>query len=66
MHVRAVRCHREPDTATLREIAGGGHDMVVMGVRPRLGGPLNFGNVASVLLGRAECSLVFLATESSR
>ncbi|MGH8297136.1 MAG: cation:proton antiporter, partial [Steroidobacteraceae bacterium] len=61
-----VRSHREPDTAILREITDGGHDIVVMGVRPRLGGPLNFGDIASVLLERAECSLVFLATEFSR
>jgi hypothetical protein len=34
-----------------------------MGVSPRPGEPLNFGDVASVLLERAECSLVFLAAE---
>lgn len=60
-----VRSHREPETAILHEIATGGHDVVVMGVRPRLGVPLNFGDIASALLERAECSLVFLATESS-
>jgi len=38
--------------------------VLVMGVSPRPGDdPLNFGDVASVLLERAECSLVFLAAE---
>jgi Kef-type K+ transport system membrane component KefB/nucleotide-binding universal stress UspA family protein len=59
----AVRSHREADTAILREIGAGRHDVLVMGVRPRSGDPLNFGDVASVLLERAECSLVFLAAE---
>ena len=60
----AVRSHREADTAILREIGRGRHDVLVMGVSPRPGDdPLNFGDVASVLLERAECSLVFLAAE---
>jgi len=59
----AVRSHRDADAAILREIAGGRHDVLVMGVSPRPGDPLNFGDVASVLLERAECSLVFLAAE---
>jgi Kef-type K+ transport system membrane component KefB/nucleotide-binding universal stress UspA family protein len=58
-----VRSHRDPDTAILREIGAGRHDVLVMGVSPRPGDPLNFGDVASVLLERAQCSLVFLAAE---
>jgi nucleotide-binding universal stress UspA family protein len=58
-----VRSHRDADTAILREIAAGRHDVLVMGVSPRPGDPLNFGDVASMLLERAECSLVFLAGE---
>jgi nucleotide-binding universal stress UspA family protein len=58
-----VRSHRDPDTAILREIGAGRHDVLVMGVSPRPGDPLNFGDVASVLLERADCSLVFLAAE---
>jgi len=61
----AVRSHRDPDTAILREISAGRHDVLVMGVSPRPGDPLNFGDVASVLLERAECSLVLLAAEPS-
>jgi nucleotide-binding universal stress UspA family protein len=59
----AVRSHREAPAAILREIGAGRHDVLVMGVSPRPGDPLNFGDVASVLLERAECSLVFLAAE---
>jgi K+:H+ antiporter len=59
----AVRSHRDAETAILREIGAGRHDLVVMGVSQRPGDPLNFGDVASVLLERAECSLVFLAAE---
>jgi Kef-type K+ transport system membrane component KefB/nucleotide-binding universal stress UspA family protein len=59
----AVRSHRDADAAILREIAAGRHDVLIMGVSPRPGEPLNFGEVASVLLERAECSLVFLAAE---
>ena len=61
----AVRSHREAETAILREIGAGRHDVLVMGVSPRPGEPLNFGDVASALLERAECSLVFLAAEPS-
>jgi Kef-type K+ transport system membrane component KefB/nucleotide-binding universal stress UspA family protein len=59
----AVRSHREAPTAILREISAGRHDVLVMGVSPRPGDPLNFGDLAAVLLERAECSLVFLAAE---
>jgi Kef-type K+ transport system membrane component KefB/nucleotide-binding universal stress UspA family protein len=58
-----VRSHRDPDIAILREISAGRHDVLVMGVSPRPGDPLNFGDVAAVLLERAECSLVLLAAE---
>jgi len=62
----AVRSHRDPDTAILREIGAGRHDVLVMGVSPRPGDPLNFGDVAASLLERAECSLVFLAAEPAK
>jgi K+:H+ antiporter len=59
----AVRSHRDAQTAILREIGVGRHDMLVMGVSRRPGDPLSFGEVAAALLERAECSLVFLAAE---
>ena len=64
VNVRSVvRSHREAETAILREIGAGRHDLLVMGVSQRPGDPLNFGDVASALLERAECSLVFLAAD---
>jgi Kef-type K+ transport system membrane component KefB/nucleotide-binding universal stress UspA family protein len=64
VNVRSVvRSHREAETAILREIGAGRHDLLVMGVSQRPGDPLNFGDLASVLLERAECSLVFLAAD---
>jgi K+:H+ antiporter len=59
----AVRSHRDAETAILREIGAGRHDLLVMGVSPRPGDPLTFGDLASVLLERADCSLVLLAAE---
>jgi Kef-type K+ transport system membrane component KefB/nucleotide-binding universal stress UspA family protein len=59
----AVRSHREAETAILREIGAGRHDMLVMGVSPRPGDLLDFGDTATALLERADCSLVFLAPE---
>ena len=59
-----VRSHRDAETAILQEIGAGRHDVLVMGVSPRAGDdPLNFGDVASELLERADCSLVLLAAE---
>jgi K+:H+ antiporter len=62
----AVRSHREAETAILREIGAGRHDVLVMGVSPRPGDPLNFGDLASALLERAECSLVLLAEPTAK
>ena len=59
----AVRSNRDAETAILREIGAGRHDVLVMGVSPRPGDPLNFGELASALLERADCSLVLLAAE---
>jgi Kef-type K+ transport system membrane component KefB/nucleotide-binding universal stress UspA family protein len=59
----AVRSNRDSETAILREIGAGRHDVLVMGVSPRPGEPLNFGDLASTLLERADCSLVLLAAE---
>jgi K+:H+ antiporter len=61
----AVRSHRDPETAILREIAAGRHDMLVMGVSPRPGEPLNLGDLAAAMLERADCSLVLLAGEAA-
>ena len=61
----AVRSHRDAQTAILREIAVGRHDMLVMGVSLRPGDPLNLGDLAAAMLERADCSLVLLAGEAA-
>jgi Kef-type K+ transport system membrane component KefB/nucleotide-binding universal stress UspA family protein len=56
--------------AILREIRSGHHDLLVMGVSPRSGDQLFFGDVPAEILERAECSLLFVsgdpATASDR
>lgn len=51
-----------PD-AILRQIDDGKHNLVVMGVSPRPGDQLFFGETAAALLAKAECSLMFVVSE---
>jgi K+:H+ antiporter len=59
----AVRSRRTPENAIIREIRNGSYDLVVMGVSPRPGDQLFFGEIPADLLERAPCSLLFVATE---
>jgi Kef-type K+ transport system membrane component KefB/nucleotide-binding universal stress UspA family protein len=59
----AVRSVRTPQEAILRQLEVGGHNLLVMGVSPRPGEQLFFGEVPAELLERAECSVLFLASE---
>ncbi len=43
----------------------GNYDLLVMGVSPRPGDQLFFGEVSADLLERSPCSLVFVASESA-
>jgi nucleotide-binding universal stress UspA family protein len=52
------------DEAILQTIEKGKHDLVVMGVSRRPGDVLAFGDVASVLLKSAKCSLMFVAPQA--
>ena len=61
----AVRNSRRPQDAILRQIEVGGHNLLVIGVSPRPGDQLFFGEVPADLLERAECSVVFVASEPS-
>ena len=62
--VDAVVIFPEMDVrAIIREIRGGHYDLLVMGVSPRPGEQLFFGEVPAELLERAPCSLVFVASE---
>jgi Kef-type K+ transport system membrane component KefB/nucleotide-binding universal stress UspA family protein len=59
----AVRSVPAPQEAILRQIEVGGHNLLVMGVSPRPGDQLFFGEVPAELLERAECSVLFVADE---
>jgi len=58
-----VRSVRTPPDAILRQLEVGGHNLLVMGVSPRPGDQLFFGQVPAELLARAECSVLFVASE---
>jgi len=59
----AARSVRTPQEAILRQLEVGGHNLLVMGVSPRPGDQLFFGEVPAALLERAECSVLFVANE---
>jgi Kef-type K+ transport system membrane component KefB/nucleotide-binding universal stress UspA family protein len=59
----AIRSRRTTENAIMREIRGGHYDLLVMGVSPRPGEQLFFGDVPAELLERAPCSMVFVASE---
>ena len=49
--------------AILKEVQSGQHDLLVMGVSPRSGDQLFFGDVAAEILERAECSVLFVSAD---
>ena len=59
----AVRSVSRPQEAILRQLEVGGHNLLVMGVSPRPGDQLFFGEVPADLLEQAECSVLFVASE---
>jgi Kef-type K+ transport system membrane component KefB/nucleotide-binding universal stress UspA family protein len=61
----AVRDARTPQEAILRQLEVNRHNLLVMGVSTRPGDQLFFGQVAAELLERAECSVLFVASEPS-
>ena len=58
-----VRSRRTAENAIIREARNGRYDLLVMGVSPRPGEQLFFGDVPADLLERAPCSLLFVASE---
>ena len=54
---------RPPKRPSSGKIAIGRHNLLVMGVNPRSGDQLFFGEVAAEMLARTECSLLFVAGE---
>jgi nucleotide-binding universal stress UspA family protein len=58
-----IRTGSARPNAILREIQSGQHDLLVMGVSPRTGGQLFFGEVPAEILERAPCSLLFVSAD---
>jgi K+:H+ antiporter len=59
----AIRWARSPADAIQRQLALGHHNLLVVGVSPRSGDALFFGQVAAELLDKAPCSLLMIASE---
>ena len=55
-----VRTHRLPEQAILRELAAGGHNLLVLGVNVRPGDTLFLGETAAEILRRASCALLLV------
>jgi nucleotide-binding universal stress UspA family protein len=58
----AVRAHADPEEAILRQLRVGEHNLVVMGVSPRPGTTLFFGDAAAAVLGRSDRSILLVAS----
>ena len=52
-----------PQETILRQLKVGDYNLLVMGVSPRPGDQLFFGQVPAEVLDRAECSILFVAGE---
>jgi Kef-type K+ transport system membrane component KefB/nucleotide-binding universal stress UspA family protein len=59
--VRARVRNTATQHAVLTELRNGDYDLVIMGVSPRAGDQLFFGEAAAAVLERAECSLMFVS-----
>jgi Kef-type K+ transport system membrane component KefB/nucleotide-binding universal stress UspA family protein len=59
----AVRSRGTPQETILRQLRVGAHNLLVLGVSPRPGDDLFFGDVAAAMLEHAECSLLFVSAE---
>ena len=59
----AIRWARSPADAIQRQLALGHHNLLVVGVSPRPGEALFFGQVAAELLDKAPCSLLMVTSE---
>ena len=58
----AVRAHVDAEEAILRQLDLGKHNLIVMGVSPRPGTTLFFGDTAAAVLKRSDRSIVFVAS----
>jgi len=63
VHLRmAIRTHADADEAILRQLKGGEHDLIVMGVSPRPGATLSYGHAAAAILQRSNRSVLLVAS----
>ena len=58
-----LRERRTAEAAIKEEIDRGGFNLLAIGVSPRPGEQLFFGDVAAALLEQARCSVVFFSSE---
>jgi nucleotide-binding universal stress UspA family protein len=58
----AVRAHADAEEAILRQLNAGEHNLIVMGVSPRPGATLFFGDAAATVLVRSNRSILFVAS----
>ncbi|MBV8854583.1 MAG: cation:proton antiporter [Sinobacteraceae bacterium] len=58
-----VRSDRLAAYAIVREAGAGAHNLLIMGVSPRPGEQLFFGDVATAIVERAPCSILFVSSE---
>jgi K+:H+ antiporter len=58
----AVRARVDAESAILGQLSAGKHDLIVMGVSPRPGATLFFGDAAAAVLERSETSVLFVAS----
>ena len=58
----AIRTQAAAESAILRQLEAGEHNLLVMGVSPRPGTSLSFGEAAAAVLERAERSILFVAS----
>lgn len=60
-----VRSDGATQSAVLRELSAGQYDLLVIGVTPRAGERLFFGDAAAAVLERAGCSLLFISGDAA-
>jgi Kef-type K+ transport system membrane component KefB len=61
----AVRGGGAVDWEILHQVKDGNHNLLVMGVSPRSGEDLFFGDIPAELLAHCDCSVLFVASEAS-
>jgi nucleotide-binding universal stress UspA family protein len=58
----AIRAHADAEEAILRQLKIGEHNLIVMGVSPRLGATLFFGDAPAAVLKQSHRSILLVAS----